>query len=328
MSNASTLAQGAPLPKTAPTPPPAPSTGPSPYNWGQITAGPAAVAFPAIMKLMEVMTELMIMYQQQNATQVAVQAAAAKAGAACTIAAANDQASQTFMQAGTEFASVGTSLLQMKMTSSFSAPSNAKLETASENNSALTSFAKSYQTSKPATIEVGEGTPPLPPKTPLVEARMQELKTANQDSVLEIAKKGTETVTGNPGDQNLNEAALAHLQAEYPDEFKALNEKISRTQDDVSRAINNANIGLQSAQNTSQMITTAINGAVSGALTAGQTHFQKDQGVQQAAASLAQSNAQTAGTMASNSQGFIGQFYQEEMQALQMLQQLSANSRV
>lgn len=324
MTHASPLTNEASLPKTAPTP--TPSTGPSPYNWGQITGGPQAVAFPAIVKLMEVMTELMNMYQYQNETQVRAQNTLALNSAQATIGAANAQASATFMQASTEFSGVGTSLLQMGLTSKFAASSQTELATASKTTSSLTAFEDAYKAATPATGSVGMAPAPAAatPPSPEVEARITALRAGNS-SIKAIAEEDARPGSTSAGHTR---AALAHMKAHYSEEFNNIAPKLSRAQDTASRAVNDANIGLQSGQNKAQMWTSAINNGVNGSLTAGQTYFQKDQGNRQAVSSLDQSLSQSSGSMASNSQGFIGQFYQEEMQALQMLQQLSANTRV
>jgi hypothetical protein len=279
------------------------------------------------MKLMEVMTELMNMYQEQNEYQAQAQSKIAQAAAAFTEASAWDQAQQTVCQGATELASAGMSFVQAGLTTKYSASSQDSLKTAGNNEAALNKFETMYKTAQPAQAEAGMGTTPAARAADetLVANRINDLN-SGQKSLLEAARDGANDTTSTG--KNVTEAALAQMKAKNSEAFDQLSQNLNKAQEGVSRDINNAHIGLQTAQTKAQMWTTAANSTIGAGMSAGQAYFQKDAGVQQGNASMAQSSAQIAATMASNSRELIGQFYQEEIQALQMLQQLAATVRV
>jgi UDP-N-acetylmuramyl tripeptide synthase len=103
-----------------------------------------------------------------------------------------------------------------------------------------------------------------------------------------------------------------------------LNEK----QSTASRNQNNAFSELQVASQKWQNIGSIVNNGTNGITGCVQAQYQQNQGAAQGAQSLASTNSQMAQNMLSNTSQGIGKFYDMQLQDLQLLQQIAANSQV
>lgn len=322
-----------PAPNAAPAPTPTPPYAPNPtdytYTWGQISAGPQAIAFKAVMQLATLLTQIMDMYNQQAATQLNVQSQAALSASQATVQAAKEQSYETMCQAGSSFASAAVAVGGMAHTSM--GTDTTKLDAATDNQKGLsdlqTSFTK-VKLANPSDLSVSAGAvppvrPPLPELTPDVQARMVQLKSGGE-SLVTAAKSQDPLDPSNPSKGTVIEAALAHMAQNG--ELDDFSKKLTSAQDNNAKAINDWHTATQTLQSQISMNQSLVNGLVSAGTQGGSAYCQQQAGQEQAVATLDNSNAQQAGSMASTSQGLISKFYDEELQAYSMLQQVAASA--
>jgi len=305
---------------TAPTPPTPVNNQNTPYVWGQITAGPAAIAFTAVMQLASLLTKAMEMYNQQAQLQFSIQMTAAKCGANATQAAARDQAVGTFCEAANSLASAGFSAAGLGYQSmSYNKPA---LEEAQENQAGLNKLQTSLAKARTESTNGSVGT--MPENTnEAVQRRIEEL---NSDAgTVTAASKKTDFVNDDESQGTITDAALKHMAQNG--QLESFTETLTTAQENNSRAINDWHSNLQSVNTKIDLYkgmatggTGAISGAVSGA-------YQIQGGIDNSNATMLNSFAQQAGQMASTSQGTISKLYDEELQAYQMLQQMAASAR-
>lgn len=332
----------APAPNTAPipTPPYAPNPTDYTYNWGQISAGPQAIAFKAVMQLAGLLTQIMDMYNKQASTQLNVQSQAALAGATATITAAQQQSYQTIAEAANSFASATVSA--GGMVGSRIGTEYKTLNEATENKAGLDKLQASFTKVKiaaPAGGSVGTMNPATPPRpevapgaahpTQRVNERIAQLISGGPSLVTAAKTIGTADdyqVKGDSSSGSLTETALKHMsQNGQLDQFS---EKLTSAQDANAKEINNWHTAQQTLQGKIQMGQSMANGLCSAITQGVSANYQQKAGQEQATATLANNNAQQAGSMASTSQGLISKFYDEELQAYSMLQQIAATATV
>ncbi len=142
----------------------APATNPTlmpPNNFrpgfGQINAGPQAVAMFALYAAMSLYMTLMAQYNTQTVNEIQVQTTEAQAAASATQTAANNQASGLYCQMGQAIAGAVTSLGELAGTSMANKSNIAEMNEASSNAGKLTNISSSMKEmqNSPANIGVG-----------------------------------------------------------------------------------------------------------------------------------------------------------------------------
>lgn len=284
-------------------------------QWGQITAGPQAIAYKSILQIIYTLETIQQMYQKQAADQAKASGLAAKASAEATRAAAKFQANQTYCEMGQSFAGAAVSIGGIGATWYKTKDLDTQMTTLETQNRNIGILQDKLKANPTASISAGQQSPTNIDSA--IRDRIQELLTPGADYA--AFKK-----TPAEGD-DINEKALAHMSAEELGEFK---ENLRLAYDSHSKLINNNHTQQQTAQSKVQMYQGIASGAVNGAFQAGQATCQTNQGTQQAASAITNNIAQQSSNMFSTNQGFIGKFYDEAMQSLSMLQQLAAAASV
>lgn len=307
---------------SAPTPPTPVNNQNNGYNWGQITAGPAAIAFTAVMQLASLMTKAMDMYNQQAVNQYQIQSLTATAAAKATTNAGKQQAAATMCEALNSFVGAGVSGLGLGAQSLASKPKI--LEAANENKAGLDNLQNSLAKARLANPMNGEAGTMTAHTDPKVQQRINEL-TSDAGTVTKVSK---DTDLFDPTDSpkgTLNDLALAHMaQTGQLDKFS---ETFTKAQDINSREINDWYSAQENTNTKIDMYKGMVNGLTGAASQTGSSYFQVESSKNNAAATIQNSISQQQGSMASTSAGVIGKLYDEELQAYQLLQQMAASAR-
>jgi hypothetical protein len=306
---------GTAAPKLGQTPPSSGMSG----AFGQVSAGPAAIAMMALYQAMSVYEQLMVLEQKQTLTEIDVAGVSACAAKDAAIDAANAQADATRTQAIGSFVNAGVTGLQMGATAYGTA---GKYDEAAKFGAEVSEYEGNRTTllakmngEGTADVTVGEGEE----RDPDMQQRINSLTTKGR------LQAGDYDESAPKGKSDATEEAVAHMTPEERQQFlETLNEK----QSTASRNQNNAFSELQVASQKWQNIGSIVNNGTNGITGCVQAQYQQNQGAAQGAQSLASTNSQMAQNMLSNTSQGIGKFYDMQLQDLQLLQQIAANSQV
>ncbi|NDD58247.1 MAG: hypothetical protein EBZ47_03210 [Chlamydiae bacterium] len=303
------------------------------FSWGQVSSGPQAYARAAMSELLEVLVELMNLYNQQCGVEADANAQCAKANAQLTKDAANDRANQTYCQMGMSFASAGISAIGIGV--SYGGYKGIKTEInetqmEQENLSGLNEHYKDAKNKGPGqngTDETSSMDDELTREA--IQNRKNELLSGDR-SLTEAAKKKQEDIDvtdehGTTTSKNLNKAAIEDMS---PEELREFDTKLSAAQENASRSLNNSYTKYQTQQTTVKMYQELTTSIANGTAQAFQAKYQVDEGNDQAIAALASNNADTAKNLAQTMQGNVSKIQEEIMQALNYQVQSAASNNV
>lgn len=320
-------------PNNTPSTPIAPSAAPTPsYNpqssasgWGQISAGPQAFAFPAMMYLMSVLNELMDFYNEQNIVEMKVQSEMATASSTATKSAAEQQAYATIADAANSFAGAAVSGIGAGLTVRAQTESSAAMTDESTFQGNLKGFDEAIASRATNGASLVSSTNPFGGGKSGYEAEINAL-TKGTFSKANLAD--TYDVKDNPwrseGFMSKAKSGIAYMSDE---EFAAFKAQYDEKMQNSIKAENTASNMYQSIASKAQMYETLANNVVGTAAKGLQSSFQMNQGQDQAVSSLANTTSQMAGGVSSNALQQLEKEYDEEMQALSLLQQIAASNK-
>ncbi len=300
------------------------------FSWGQVSSGPQAYARAAMSELLEVLVELMNLYNKQCGMEAVANAQTAESNARLTQEAANDRANQTYCQMGMSFASAGISVVgigySMGGYQGIKTEINAT-QVEQENLSGLNEHYKDAKNKGPGQNST-RSEPMNEGPHQAIQNRKNELLSGNR-SLTEAAKKKEEIIYVDDHDtttpKNLNQAAIEEMS---PEELREFDTKLSAAQENASRSLNNSYTKYQTQQTTVKMYQELATSVANGTAQAFQAKYQLDEGNDQAKASMASNNVDMAKNLAQTMQGNVSKIQEEIMQALNYQVQSAASNNV
>jgi hypothetical protein len=324
----STQATHTPNAATVGTPPKVGSTAESSGMsgaFGQISMGPQAVAMQALYQVMSLYEQIMVLYNEQTQTSQSA-ANAAISAAASQAEATRDQAIGSFVNAGV---TVGTMTATTVSTAKNYNEATQFHEEYAEYEGNRGQLLNKMQDNTSTDVTVGTDDDP---RTQEMQQRINSLTTKGRlqtgdyqepDTTGQSAKQRATTIQ--TAREDATQEAISHM---TPEERQQMLETLNEKQDTASRNENNAYTQIQNKQQKWQNMGNIANNLTSGATGVAQSMAQTAQGQAQATQSLANTTCQMSQTMVSNSEQFIGKFYDQQIQELQLLQQIASNSQV
>ena len=305
---------------SAPTPASNPNANPAVggnggFQWGQSGTSSVSMAYGAIMEVMALMTQIQSMNSQQAGYSSQAAGDAAKAAYDQSMAAATQSQKVGMMNAATSFVSGGLAIIGAGMSMGASVRSQPKLTVQSNEKAQLNDFSKQLTQNtlaKPAPIVGTEAQR----SEPGVEDRIKLLTSKDADNVTTLANAQKDKTS----EQELNRKAIACM---TPSEAEKFGSNLTSAEEINSRTTHDINNSMNTTQQQISMFKETITGFTNGALNVSGTGYGTQEKMDQASASLEQSQSQQLYGMYNNQAQQATQNQGKVLEELQILAQLN-----
>ncbi len=266
------------------------------FNYGVISAGPAAELATIMNLLIDLYQKLMSQWAKMANTESEVQAQTGLASAQAQAYGGQEQASATRSQAWQEGISACVSVAQVGVqfaaTNSLSKQMSEE-QTELENLNKLNDTVQTKMTTGAQDIEMTELGEGNPVRDPNVLARINEMKSGR------LTSSHTQGTTD-------NEAISAAKTKELKEIKKQLDTQISSKYESISAKSGQ----MQQRITYTQMFSQTSNGVVGAACHGAAANYQAEQGQEQGISTNASTASQMAGNAQSQASGYLGKYYE------------------
>ncbi len=285
-------------------------------SFEQVQTGAGGVASCYLNQIMSLYSQLMDLSMHQTQDELKAAGSASQAASQAAIASADAQSAATVCQAAGYGVSAGMDLVSLAGT--FQQTKSSVDEIGQYNKEAETFGANRQALLKAPDVDTTIAATPTDPAAQQAQAAQQATIANNKQELIRNGKLSS----GTPSD---TENAIAHMNEQERDQFlETLNTKEKVASNRASDAQSRLQEKLQKLRSGTELAKQAGNSLTTGL----QSRQQTKQGEAQARQTVSNTTASLAQGMASSKESMVGKYYDQELQALQMYQQVAANSQV